>query len=103
MKIKKNDIVKILSGKDKGKQGKVLRVLPAQNKIVIEGLNLSVKHVRPKKAEEKGQRIKMAMPLSLSNVTLICPRCKKTVRVGYKVLKNGNKRRFCRKCKDVFK
>ncbi len=102
MKIKKGDKVKILSGKDRGKKGRVLRVLPAENKIVVEGLNLSIKHVRPKREGEKGQRIKQAMPLNISKAMLICPRCKQPIRVGYKVLADKRKKRFCRKCKDVF-
>ncbi len=102
MKIKKGDTVQITSGKDKGKKGKVLRVIPKENKIVVEGLNLVTKHVRSRRAGEKGQRIKMAMPLNISNALLICPRCKKAIRVGYKVLADGIKKRFCRKCKDVF-
>ncbi len=103
MKIKKNDIVEIIQGKDAGKRGKVLRALPKINKIVVEGLNLAIKHVRPRKEGEKGQRVKMAMPLDVSNVMLICPRCKRKIRVGYKVLTNGHKERFCRKCNDIFK
>ncbi len=103
MKIKKNDIVEIIQGKDAGKRGKVLRALPKINKIVVEGLNLAIKHVRPRKEGEKGQRVKMAMPLDVYNVMLICPRCKRKIRVGYKVLTNGHKERFCRKCNDIFK
>ncbi len=102
MKIKKGDTIQIISGKDKGKKGKVLRVMPKDNKIVAEGLNLVTKHVRPKRVGEKGQRIRMATPLNVSKVLLVCPRCKKTIRVGYKILTDGIKKRFCRKCKDVF-
>lgn len=103
MKIKKGDTVKIIRGKDKGKKGKVLRSFPKENKIVVEGLNLITKHVRPKKEGEKGQRIKMAVPLNISKVMLVCPQCKKPVRAGYRVLKDGRKKRYCRLCKDVFK
>ncbi len=103
MKIKKNDNVQVIQGKDAGKKGKVLRAMPKINKIVVEGLNLAVKHVRPRREGEKGQRVKMAMPLDVSNVMLICPGCKKKIRVGYKILNDGNKERFCRKCNDVFK
>lgn len=102
MKIRKNDTVQIISGKDKGKKGKVLRSLPKENKVVVEGLNLVTKHVRPKRAGEKGQRIKMATPLNVSKVMLICPRCKKSIRAGYKILTDGRKKRSCRKCKEVF-
>lgn len=102
MKIRKDDTVKILKGKDRGKKGRVLRLLPEQGKLVIEGLNLVIKHVKPRRDREKGQRIKMATPLYISNVSLICPKCKKTIRVGYKVLEDKTKKRFCRKCKNTF-
>lgn len=102
MRIKKGDTVQIISGKDKGNKGKVLRSLPKDNKIVVEGLNLVTKHVRPRRAGEKGQRIKMTTPLNVSKAMLICPHCKRAIRVGYKILTDGKKKRFCRKCKDVF-
>ncbi len=102
MKIRKNDTVKIIQGKDKGKKGKIIRVLPKENKIVVEGLNLVIKHVRPKRENEKGQKIKMAVSLNVSNVMLICPACKEPIRVGYKILADGRKQRFCRKCKEIF-
>ena len=103
MKIKKNDIVQIIQGKDIGERGKVLKAMPKINKIVVEGLNLAIKHIRPRREGEKGQRVKMAMPLDVSNVMLVCPHCKKKIRVGYKILADGRKLRFCRKCNDVFK
>ncbi|HKL16867.1 MAG TPA: 50S ribosomal protein L24 [Patescibacteria group bacterium] len=103
MKIKKDDKVKIISGKDKGRKGKILKVLPNRNKVVVEGLNTVTKHIRPKKKGEKGQRVKMAMPINVSNVKLICPECGKAIRVGYKILSDGRKKRFCRDCKNVFK
>jgi large subunit ribosomal protein L24 len=102
MKIKKNDNVQIIQGKDAGKKGNVLRSLPQVNKVVVEGLNLAVKHIRPRREGEKGQKVKIAMPIQVSNLMLICPRCKKPIRVGYKILADGTKKRFCRKCKDVF-
>ena len=102
MRIRKNDTVKILSGKDRGKKGKILRAMPKEDKVVVEGLNLITKHVKPKRDKEKGQRIKMAMPLKVSRVMLICSHCHQPIRIGYKILANGQKKRFCRKCKDVF-
>ncbi|MCD6096811.1 50S ribosomal protein L24 [bacterium] len=101
MKIKKNDHVIILQGKDKGKKGKIVRALPKQGKVVVEGLNLVSKHVRPKRQGEKGQIIKIARPIPCSNVMLICPRCHQPIRVGYKILPNGKKKRWCRKCKEI--
>lgn len=102
MKIKKGDKIKVLSGKDKSKTGKVLQVFPKNNKISIEGINLMVKHLRPKREREHGQKIQFPAPFNISNVMLICPKCGRPVRVGYKVLENKKKVRVCRKCKETF-
>lgn len=100
MKIKKGDKVKILTGKDKGKSGKVLSVNIEKDKVTVEGLNLLHKNKRPKKQGEKGQRIQFPAPLKISNVILVCPKCNKSVRVAYKV-ENKNKLRVCKKCKEI--
>jgi len=108
MKIKRGDKVKILAGKDQGKTGKVLQIFSSVNRASIEGLNLLIKHMRPRKRGEKGQRIEFPAPLDLSNIMLVCPACDKPARVGYKyveVLKNDvkvkKKSRVCKKCKQV--
>ena len=108
MKIKKGDKVKILAGKDKGKTGKVLQIFESSNRASIEGLNLLIKHMRPRKKGEKGQRIEFPAPLNLSNVILVCGGCDKPTRVGYKyieVVKNEVKQkkkvRVCKKCRQV--
>jgi large subunit ribosomal protein L24 len=98
MKIKKNDQVKMLSGKDRGKIGKVLEVLPGAGKVSIEGLNIVKKHSRPRKEGQKGQRIEIPRAVNISSVMLICPKCQKATRVGYKLVKDG-KIRVCKKCK----
>jgi large subunit ribosomal protein L24 len=106
MKIKKNDKVRILAGKDKGKEGKVLQIFADKNKASIEGLNLLIKHLRPNKQGEKGQRIEFPAPLSISNLALLCPNCGKAARVGYKFneetvgegKKIMKKVRICKKC-----
>ena len=100
MKIKKNDKVLITKGKDRGKTGTVLKVLPKENKIIIEGLNLVTRHIKPKKAGEKGQRLRVPSPLVVSNVKIICPKCKKPTRIGYTVDKK-DKKRTCKKCKAL--
>lgn len=97
MKIVKNDTILIIAGKDKGKKGKVLKTLPKDRKIVVDGLNVVKKHSRPKKQGEKGQRVEVPMPLSVSNVKLVCPKCEKPSRVGYKLTEN-KKLRICKKC-----
>ena len=99
VKIKNGDTVLIISGKDQGKKGKVIRVLIEENRIVVEGANLRKKHTRPKKQGEKGQIVEIAAPLDVSNVKLICPRCKKATRIGYRVAEGG-KFRMCKKCQQ---
>mgnify|MGYP000915242344 CR=1 FL=1 len=101
MRIKKGDQVQIIAGKDKGKKGKVLRTLPSVEKIVVEGLNMMKKHVRPRREREQGQRVEIAAPMPVSNVMLICPSCGKMTRVGYAVTKQ-RKSRVCKKCNKEF-
>lgn len=97
MKIKKNDTVKIISGKDKGKTGKVTHVLVGENKIVVEGVNIHKKHSKPKKQGQKGQIIQMPKPISASTAMVVCASCKKPVRLGRKTV--GTKKfRVCKKC-----
>lgn len=97
MKIKKGDNVKILSGKERGKTGKVIRVMPAEAKAVVEGLNLHKKHARSRQAERKGEVVLVPGALSLSKLALVCPRCGRATRVGYEVV-GGKKNRICKKC-----
>lgn len=103
MKIKKNDIVLIISGKDRARKGKVIQALPNEKKIIVEGINIKKKSVRPKKSGEKGQIVEVPGPISVSNVKIICPKCKKPARVGYKIIeskesKKKTKVRICKKC-----
>lgn len=97
MNIKKGDTVFIKKGKDKKKSGKVVKVLPQHNKVVIEGLNLVKKIQKPKKTGEKGEIISVPRPISRANVMLICPNCKCPTRVAYKK-DDKNKFRICKKC-----
>lgn len=101
MKIIKGDKVKVLAGKDRGREGKVLRVLPAAKKVVVEGVNLLVKHMRPRRMAEKGQRIQFPIPLPMSRVKLVCPKCGRPARVGYQILENKKKARICKKCRAI--
>jgi large subunit ribosomal protein L24 len=106
MKIKKNDKVMIIAGKDNGKTGKVLQVFPERQRASIEGLNLLIKHLRPRREGEKGQRIEFPAPLNMSNVMLVCTKCGKPTRVAYKVTEGADgakktKVRVCKKCKQV--
>jgi large subunit ribosomal protein L24 len=97
MKIKKGDTVLVICGKYRGKTGKVLKVLPKEGKILVEGVNIVKKHQRPKREGEKGQIVELPAPIDISNVKLICPNCKKATRVEYKISK-GKKSRVCKKC-----
>ncbi len=97
MKIHKGDTVLIISGKDRGKQGKVIQAFPKGSRILVEGVNLRKKHQKPKKTGEKGQIILLPGAVSVSNVKLVCPKCGKTTRVGYKITEE-KKYRICKKC-----
>jgi len=100
MKIKKGDNILIIAGKDKGKTGKVIKALPKEAKILIEGMNLRKKHVRPKRQGEKGQVVQVPAFLNVSNVKMVCPKCGKAVRIGYKIEKDI-KQRICKKCRQA--
>ncbi len=97
MEIKLNDTVIIIAGKDKGKSGKVNEVFPKTNRIIVEGLNIVKKHVKPKKEGEKGQRVEIPRSIDVSNVKLVCSKCKQATRIGHRILENG-KTRTCKKC-----
>ena len=97
MKIRKGDQVQIISGKDRGKRGKVLEVLVSKDKVVVEGLNIAKRHRRPKKEGEKGQRVEIASPMNVSNAMIVCAHCGKLTRIGYKI-ENDKKFRICKKC-----
>ena len=96
-KIKKGDTVKILAGKDRGKTGKVLRMYPERNRVVVENVNMHTKFERSKKAGAPGQKITLASPLHISNVMLIDSNSGKPSRVGYQTLENGTKQRIAKK------
>ncbi len=99
MKIKKGDNVLIISGKDRNKTGKILRSFPKERKILVEGVNLRHKHVKPKRQGEHGQVIKLPAPFDVSDVKFICPKCGKATRLGYKI--TGDKKyRVCKKCQS---
>ena len=100
MKLKTNDTVKVITGKDKGKTGKIMRTITSAKKIVVEKVNIRTKFI--KKGESRpGERIQFEAPLDVSNVMIICPECKKTTRIGYKKLENGKKERICKKCSEA--
>lgn len=104
MKILKGDKVQVIAGKDKGKQGEVLQTAPRVGKILVEGVNIIKKHIKAeqsKKGVKVGQRIELPAFINISNAKLICPNCKKPARVGYLIDEKGEKKRVCKKCKQI--
>ncbi len=99
--VKKDDLVMVVAGKDKGKSGKVLRVLPEKERVLVENLNLIKRHTRPSQTNSEGGIIEKEAPIAISNVQLLCQGCNKPARTGIKVLENGNKVRFCKKCNEI--
>ncbi|QIB27134.1 50S ribosomal protein L24 [Caloranaerobacter azorensis] len=101
MHVKKGDTVVVISGKDKGKKGKVLTAMPKRNRVIVEGVNMQTKHTKPSQKSPQGGIIHQEGPIHVSNVMLYCEKDKKGVRVGYKALENGEKVRVCKKCGEV--
>lgn len=97
VKIKKGDKVSVIAGKDRGKSGKVLRVLREENRVIVEGLNLRSRRVRPRRSNEKGQTVQKPNPIHVSNVAVWCDKCKKGVRLSAKIT-GDKKERVCRAC-----
>ena len=102
MKLRRKDKVVMTVGRDKGKTGLITRILPAESKIVVEGLGLVKKHTKPSNRSPQGGILEVLRPVAASKVALICPNCQKPTRVGY-VIKGDNKERICRKCQQVIK
>jgi large subunit ribosomal protein L24 len=98
LKIRKGDRVRVLSGKDKGKEGEVMRAMPREGKVIVEGVNIARKSQRPTRTTQQGGIIDKDMPMQVSNVALVCPSCGKPTRVGYKIDASGTKARVCKKC-----
>ena len=96
--VKKDDMVKIIAGKEKGKTAKVLRVFPAKGRVVVEGLNVIKRHTRPSQVNPEGGIVEKEAPMSLSNVMLVCGSCNEAARTGVRKLEDGSKARYCKKC-----
>ena len=101
MKIKKNDNVLVIAGKDKGKKGKVRFAYPKKQRVIVEGLNFIKKHARAIGQARQAGIIDREAPLAISNVMLLCDKCHKPVRVGFRFLEDGKKVRFCKNCQEV--
>jgi large subunit ribosomal protein L24 len=98
MKIKKGDRVRVLTGKDRGKEGEVMRAIPERDKVIVDGVNVAKRHQRATRATTQGGIIDKDMPIPVANVAIICSSCGKATRVGYRFEANGTKVRVCRKC-----
>jgi large subunit ribosomal protein L24 len=100
MKLKKGDQVLVTTGKDKGRKGKIEKVFPKSNRVLLPGINVYKKHLRPQGEKQPGGIVDVAKPLPASNVALICPKCNRPTRIGYQLGKAG-KERICRKCQAL--
>lgn len=97
LNVKKGDTVKVITGKDSGKEGKILRAIPETERVVVEKLNIMKKALRPTQQNPQGGISSIEAPIHVSNVMLVCPKCNKATRVGHKI-ENGKKVRVCKKC-----
>ena len=102
MRIKKGDTVQVLSGNDKGKKGEVLEVIPKDSKVVVKGVNVRKKHIKPRKQGDEGGIIPIECAIDSSKVNVVCPKCGKSTRVEYKI-ENDKKVRVCKKCGAIIK
>lgn len=98
MKLKKGDTILVISGKDKGKTGKIERILSKTNQVLVTGVNIVKKHIKATKKNPHGGVVQLNKPISVANVILTCPRCNKPARTGFKMLDSDKKLRICKKC-----
>jgi large subunit ribosomal protein L24 len=101
MNIRKNDTVLVIAGKDRGKKGKVRKALPRDDKVVVEGVNMIKRHSKAGRTARQAGIIELEAPLDASNVMLVCNKCNKPARVGFRFLSDGRKARICRSCLEV--
>ena len=101
LKLKKGDIVQAIKGKDRGKKGKVLGISLVSGRALVEGINLAKKHKRQTRQDQKGGIVSIEMPISISNIALVCKGCNRAVKVGFSLMKDGTKSRICKSCKET--
>lgn len=101
MHVKTNDMVMITAGKDHGKTGKVQKIFADKGRLIVENVNMIKRHTRPRPGQSEGGIVEKEAPLDASNVMLVCPSCSKPVRTGKRVLDDGSKVRFCKKCNEI--
>ncbi len=102
MHVKRGDTVKVIAGKDKGMEGKVVVAIPSKNKVIVEGVAMVKKHQKARMQGQESGIINMEAPIDASNVMRVCPSCKKATRTGIKILEDGSKVRYCKKCNESF-
>ncbi len=100
-KIRKNDTVRVIAGKDKGKSGKIITVFPDKGRALVQGINFIKKHAKRTREDQQGGIIQMESPMSVSNLMVVCQKCNKTTRIGFSTLTDGTKTRICKKCKEL--
>ncbi len=100
-KIRKGDTVEVVKGKDRGKKGKIISVLPSRGRALVEGINMVKKHKRRTREDDKGGIVSIETPISITNLMLFCKNCNRGRRVGFTILKDGTKTRFCKNCKEA--
>lgn len=101
LRVKKEDTVLVITGKERGKKGRVLSVLPSRESVIIEGVNIIKRHMKPSRKYTQGGIIEKEAPIHISNVMLLCPKCNKPTRIGNRQLESGKKVRVCKKCQEV--
>jgi large subunit ribosomal protein L24 len=100
--VKRGDTVVVISGKDSDKKGEVLKVIPKTNRVIVKGVNMITKHVKPNAANRQGGMVHQEAPVHASNVMLYCPKCSKPTRIANKILEDGSKVRVCKHCNETF-
>lgn len=101
LKLKKDDVVRVVAGKDRGKKGRILQVFPKEERLLVEAVNYRKVHRRATRDNPKGGIVQMEGSLAISNVMLVCPRCGKSTRIGFTFLADGTKQRICKKCREI--
>ena len=102
MHVKRGDTVKVIAGKDKGREGKVTVAIPSKGKVIVEGCNIATKHAKPRRMGEQGGLLQVETAIYACKVMLVCPKCGKATRLAHKVLADGTKKRLCKKCGETF-
>ena len=98
MHVKRGDTVKVIAGKDKGREGKIIEAIPAKNKVIVEGVAVAKRHQKARVQGQESGIIHKELPIDASNVMRVCPRCGKAARTGVRILADGSKVRYCKKC-----